>query len=260
MVPFVFQMHYTPTGSAEQDLTKLGIVFADESDVTHEVFTIAGIDQEFEIPPRAKSHPVQAAVFFPKNGKLLSVSPHMHLRGQSFVLRGRSQQEKQKQVLVEVPRYDFNWQHIYVLAKPLELSQMQEIDFTVTFNNSASNPVNPDPDQHVCWGDQTWEEMAVAFFEVSQPRPGSEPAPRGPITARKNSSADAADKKRRARAIDEFVKKFLADLDTNRDRKVHYDEVPLVVRRFGTFGRFNRNGDEWITVDEIRETARQIVR
>ncbi len=68
----VFQMHYTPTGTPQTDKTRIGIVFAEPESVTHEVFVVAGIEQEFEIPPNTALHTVRGKVGrFPKNGYLI---------------------------------------------------------------------------------------------------------------------------------------------------------------------------------------------
>src|SRR5690606_9319987 len=106
----VFQMHYTTNGREQDDLSSVGIVFADSDEVTHRVITLIGIEQEFEIPPHAAAHEVTAAVrWLPDGGKLLGVAPHMHYRGKSFELS--ADRGDQTQTLLRVPRYDFNWQH-----------------------------------------------------------------------------------------------------------------------------------------------------
>ena len=158
----VFQMHYTPNGKETADTSRLGLVFGSQQDVTHEVITVIGIDQEFEIPPHNESFDVKADVrWFPKHGTLLGFAPHMHYRGKSFRLFAETQQGTQP--LLNVPRYDFNWQHSYELAAPISLTDVERLHFTATFDNSDSNPFNPDASQWVTWGDQTWEEMAVIF-------------------------------------------------------------------------------------------------
>ena len=174
---FVFQMHYTPNGTEQDDVTRLGMLFVPEAEVTHESFTLLGIDQEFEIPPQTADYPVNGTVgWFPKRAELLAIIPHMHVRGKAFQARGVS--GNTSEILLDVPRYDFNWQHIYALAKPLPLSSIDQLEFTVHFDNSPQNPANPDPSQTVHWGDQTWEERAIGFFEVTESRStDSEPEP-----------------------------------------------------------------------------------
>jgi peroxiredoxin len=164
----VFQMHYTPSGKVENDLSKIGLIFADPASVTEELFTLVGINQGLEIPPQQADVSAEGHTdAFPAGGKLLAMSPHMHLRGKAFQVRQRTGDEER--IVLEVPQYDFNWQHTYILAEPIDLDRVDSIDFTATFDNSGDNPFNPDPTDFVTWGDQTWEEMALVFYEVARP-------------------------------------------------------------------------------------------
>jgi peroxiredoxin len=241
----VFQMHYTPNGTEQQDMTKIGILFGRDKEVTHEVFTVVAIDQEFEIPPHAARHSVSATVpWLPPTGQLYAIIPHMHVRGKSIrisTLRGGI-----KQILLDVPHYDFNWQHSYYLAEPLPLSSIDKITMTATFDNSAANPNNPDPTQYVTWGDQTWQEMAIAFLEISEPRDAAK---------RQSRNRPAANSPDKTAAVEAFVAGFMKRFDLNRDGQVDRDEPPLSFRRFG-FNRFDANGDGRLTPNEIRDAAR----
>jgi hypothetical protein len=245
---FVFQMHYTPNGTEQSDLSKVGLLFGNESEITHEVYSEIGLEQEFEIPPHAADFSVHAAPRrMPDHGKLLAVAPHMHLRGKSFRLWSRHGDGTS--ILLDVPHYDFNWQHVYEFAKPLPLDSIGTLEFRTTFDNSASNPVNPDPAEHVAWGDQTWEEMAVAFFEIAVPReeqesPSSDLAP------------DPAHALRRRVEIDQFVTRFFDRFDANRDGQIDRSEVPIAVDRFA-YGELDEDGDERLSRTEMEHAAGQ---
>ncbi len=245
----MFQQHYTPNGRVQDDLTKVGLLFCDESEVTHEVFTLVGIDQEFEIPPHAPAHEVKGRVrWFPRDGELLAIMPHMHLRGKSFRFVARSGGNDER-VILHVPRYDFNWQHVYELSEALPLGTVDELDFSVTFDNSASNPFNPNPSEYVTWGDQTWEEMAVAFFEVSQPRNARSPSSNVSPPDRR------ADEELNER-VESFVTEFFARFDQNGDGWIERSEPPLSFRRFA-FDRFDQDGDSRLSKEEIGNSARE---
>ena len=242
----VFQMHYTPNGTQQSDLTKVGLLFGKDSDITHEVYSEIGLEQEFEIPPHAADYTVTAAPRRkPDHGTLLAVAPHMHLRGKSFRLVSRA--AGNETVLLDVPRYDFNWQHVYAFAEPLPLESIGRLEFTTTFDNSEANPVNPDPAEHVTWGDQTWEEMAVAFFEIAVPRDRSG-------TAKSEPPPDPAEEQQRNAEIERFVAKFFERFDANGDGQVTRSEVPVAIDRFG-FGRFDDDGDDRLTREEIERAA-----
>lgn len=261
----VFQMHYTTNGSPQQDMTQVGLLFGQEDQMTHEVITVVGIDQEFEIPPNTPAHEVSGDVrWFPREGRLLAVAPHMHLRGKQFRLS--AERDGASEMLLNVPRYDFNWQHAYEFSVAPDLSTIDRLRFTVTFDNSSENPFNPDPSQWVTWGDQTWEEMAVAFFEVAEPRKKNSAASSAPARPSETGSTNASGtvatgdqaadvEAAREKKIEQFVADFFARLDTNGDNIVLQSEAPVAVR--SRFGRFDQNGDKKATREEVRTVAEE---
>lgn len=242
----VFQMHYTPNGQIQYDTTKVGMLFVEPKSVEREVITLMAINQEFEIPPHAKDHPVSARLTrLPRGGELLAISPHMHVRGKSFQLFSHEKGRASPELLLDVPKYDFNWQHTYELAKPLPLDSIESFEVLSKFDNSTDNPVNPDPKARVTWGDQTWEEMAVAFFEVTQPL----------VRDAKTETTKSADELASSKAAAEkFADDFLARLDRNHDGRVRFDEAPLSIQRY-SFWRFDTNRDNAIERTELIEVA-----
>jgi hypothetical protein len=128
----------------------------------------------FRIPAGAANHRVDTRVTLREDMTVLSLWPHMHLRGKALQLRA-VYPNGESEVLLGVPHYDFNWQMSYVLAKPRLLPKGTRLECAVFFDNSANNPNNPDPKADVYWGDQTWEEMNVAFMRVALPA-GIEPS------------------------------------------------------------------------------------
>ena len=247
----VFQMHYTANGTPQQDNSQIGLVFADPQHVTHQVVSLIGIDQEFEIPPHVENHEVRGRVRrIPKGGRLLALAPHMHVRGKSFSMT--AERDGRQEPLLNVPNYDFNWQHNYVLAQPLELDEYDNIHFTATFDNSKNNPFNPDPTQWVNWGDQTWEEMAVVFLEVA------EPIERTPGSAESVVTIDTAMSPDREARIKEFVDDFFRQLDQNGDGVVLRDEAPLALKN--RLLRFDEDGDNRVTREDVMRIAEQRIK
>jgi len=144
-------------------------VFADESEITHEVVTTSGLNEDFRIPPNAESHPVEAQSHRPIGGSLLlGMMPHMHLRGKSFRYTAQYP-DGEKEILLDVPRYDFNWQMSYRLTKPISIPEGTSIRLEATFDNSKGNLHTPNPNQSVRWGDQTYEEMMIGYFDIAVP-------------------------------------------------------------------------------------------
>ncbi|WP_182864580.1 redoxin domain-containing protein [Rhodopirellula sp. JC639] len=170
----IFQVHYTPIGTAAKDQSELGICLVDEATVTHEIVTTSAVQTRFAIPPGAADHPVAAvSPGFPADAKLLSMSPHMHVRGKAFEYALKSSGE----VLLSIPQYDFNWQTTYVLKQPLSLDEGDQIVCRAVFDNSKGNLNNPDPSATVRWGDQTWDEMMIGYYHLSVPRDRDDTGP-----------------------------------------------------------------------------------
>jgi peroxiredoxin/mono/diheme cytochrome c family protein len=166
----VFQLHYTPIGTPQQDRSSIGMVFVkDPSTITHEVVTASAGNHTFAIPPGADNHEVLSARRFGKDTELLSFFPHMHLRGKSFRYE-LELADGSREILLDVPRYDFNWQNHFLLNEPRVLPKGSILRCTAHFDNSTDNPANPDPTETVRWGDQTWEEMMIGWYDVLLPR------------------------------------------------------------------------------------------
>ncbi len=159
----VFQMHYTPNGVEQDDRSSVGIIFAKEPP-KFEAHTRSIDERRFLIPPGDKNHEVKSTTTFKKDAELLSLMPHMHLRGKDFEYNVVFPDGK-KETLLRVPRYDFNWQSNYRLEKPLRLPAGTRIECTAHFDNSKDNPNNPNPKEAVRWGEQTWEEMMIGFVD-----------------------------------------------------------------------------------------------
>jgi mono/diheme cytochrome c family protein len=158
-----FQVHYTPNGSEALDRTELALVFQEEAP-EHEVRTVGIANRRFAIPPGAEHHAVRQHIDLRRDVGVLAVMPHMHLRGDAFRVT-TTPPEGEPRTLLEVPRYDFNWQLAYRYADPVLLPAGSRIDVTGWFDNSADNPANPDPEARVRWGDQTDDEMMIGYVE-----------------------------------------------------------------------------------------------
>ncbi|MBV8552147.1 MAG: cytochrome c [Acidobacteriaceae bacterium] len=161
----VLQMHYTTHGHAMEDRTSIGLVFSKEPPMKR-VLTLQLTNDRFLIPPGDPDHRVEVRGTLPNDAQLLSFFPHMHLRGKSFEYNILEPGGRVK-TLLRIPHYDFYWQLSYRLAAPLPLKAGTTLQAVATFDNSKNNPHNPDPDSAVTWGEQTWAEMMVGFFDVA---------------------------------------------------------------------------------------------
>ena len=165
----VFQLHYTPNGSEQDDRSMIGIEFADPKTVKKSVRGGVVGDVGFKIPPGDANYEVEAKHMFLKDTLLLNLTPHMHLRGKSFKYEAEYP-DGTSEVLLDVPSYDFNWQLRYMLAEPKLMPKGTRLRCTAHFDNSADNLANPDPTKEVTFGDQTWEEMMFGFYTSIDPK------------------------------------------------------------------------------------------
>lgn len=163
----VFEMHYTVNGKAAVDSSELGLYFAKEAP-RERVLTITPADSAFAIPPGADNFASGTGATLKRDLTLLSMQPHMHLRGKSYRISARYP-DGSSENLIDVPKYDFNWQTTYFLAEPKLLPKGTVLECLAHFDNSPNNRFNPDPKQTVRWGDQSWEEMNIGFMEVVFP-------------------------------------------------------------------------------------------
>jgi hypothetical protein len=162
----VFQLHYTPIGKERFDRSSLALVFADEQP-EFEVITNAVVNDEFEIPAGAADHEVRGTLTLTDDTGIVALFPHMHTRGKDFRYVAHYPDGNAEELLFS--HYDFNWQESYQLPDPLFLPAGTKLECIGHFDNSAANPNNPDPTAAVRWGEQTFEEMFIGYFDTVVP-------------------------------------------------------------------------------------------
>jgi hypothetical protein len=174
----VFQMHYTTNGKEVADQSRVGLVFS-KRPPSQRVLTLQLTNDHFVIPPGADNFRVEARGTLPNDATLLSFFPHMHLRGKRFeynVVKHKAGEsfgtgpggasKVEIETLLRV-NYHFHWQMSYRLAEPRLLKAGTELQAVAWYDNSANNPHNPDPAAAVRWGEQTYDEMMIGFFDVA---------------------------------------------------------------------------------------------
>jgi hypothetical protein len=165
-----FNLHYTPSGQEEMDQPELALWFH-KTPPAKTLITLPLVHQSFRIPPGAREFTIRAeppALLnpLPVSITLYGMAPHMHLRGASMTFHIRYP-NGQTEVLLSVPKYHFNWQTRYLLAEPKVIPAGSRVWLTGSFDNSMLNMHNPDPTKEVLWGEQSWEEMFIGYFDVT---------------------------------------------------------------------------------------------
>jgi hypothetical protein len=161
----VLQMHYTPNGTATTDRTRVGIKFASVPP-KEELRLTALVNGTLRIPAGAPDYSLSAEMTTTADVTLRQILPHTHLRGKSWEY-SVTYPDGRNEVILSVPKYDFNWQTSYVFAEPLKLPKGTTLRAVAHYDNSTANTSNPDPTVEVHWGDQTWEEMMFSSIVYS---------------------------------------------------------------------------------------------
>jgi peroxiredoxin len=231
-----FQIHYTPIGTEQFDQSRVGMVFADPAEVKYQVRTASAVNPRFRIPAGEAAYEVKATGSrLPANAELLLMSPHMHLRGKSFYYEARLP-DGTKKTLLNVPNYDFNWQTAYRLTEPLSLPAGTQIYCEAVYDNSEDNLNNPDSKRSVRWGEQTWDEMMIGYYDYAVPfRP------------------DGADKNNPLPEVSDRVRTLFERLDKNNDGNLLSTELEARYRPF--FARFDIDGDGKVSLAEFAKRS-----
>jgi peroxiredoxin len=157
----LLQMHYTTSGKATVDETEIGLFLYDEPPAHVMAGGVAG-QRRFLIPPHAKEHKLEGEQLIERDAYLYSLMPHMHYRGK-YMSYTAEYPDGRSEVLLSVPRYEFNWQFNYQLEEPVFLPAGTRLIARGAMDNSDRNPFNPDPSRPVHFGLQTKHEMFFGF-------------------------------------------------------------------------------------------------
>jgi len=163
----VFQLHYTADGKTGEDQSEVGVIFAKEKP-TERVLTLATVQPKLDIPAGEANYTVEAKITLQADSTMVFMLPHMHYRGKSFQYR-LTYPDGKTETILNVPNYTFLWQLSYYLQEPKFLPKGTTVESTAVYDNSVNNALNPDPTKEVHWGEQSWDEMMVGFFDVAVP-------------------------------------------------------------------------------------------
>ena len=164
----VFEQHYTPNGTPQEDLSSMGLQFAKPEEVRREAIHVAAFNDRFVIPPFDPNYPVRASYTFDRDAEIVFYCPHLHLRGKDFSYEAHYPDGRTEK-LMEVLGYDYNWQTVYWLQHHKPIPKGTRIDCVAIFDNSEDNLSNPDPTREVRWSGFTEDEMMVGVLGLALP-------------------------------------------------------------------------------------------
>lgn len=236
-----FQIHYTPNGTATTEQMKLGLLLTD-GEPRHQVRTVGISDRRIHIPAGAPAHVESATLEIPANVQVVSITPHMHIRGSAFKCTVE-EPDGETRTLLDVPEYDFNWQLRYQFAEAPLLAKGSVVTIEGTFDNSSANPANPDPRKSVRWGRQTDDEMLIGYVEY---------------WLADRDDPDDLDRTSDDRLYSAQARRLIAKWDSDGDGRLSRREVPE--NRRLQFALMDLDGDGYIAEQEFVQASRQLAR
>jgi len=165
----IMQMHYTTNGKPAKDRTRIGVIYAKQPPTKLQAGGMV-LQPRFVIPAYDGNAEVKGTTTLQRDTVMTSLTPHMHVRGKDMKYIAHYP-DGTEEVLLSVPKYDFNWQISYELKTPKLLPKGTIVEVIAHYDNSVANKFNPDPSKDVRWGDQTFEEMMIGFWSTVVPVP-----------------------------------------------------------------------------------------
>ncbi|MEM8668524.1 MAG: redoxin family protein [Planctomycetota bacterium] len=229
-----FQMHYTTNGTATEDRTKVGVIYADEPP-KYEVKTASLVNTEFRIPANSPDKMISASLPLQRDILVLGYLPHHHLRGVKCEYR-LTPPDGGSDTLLSIPRYDFNWQLFYQYIEPRRIAKGSKIEYVAWYDNSSGNPANPNPNVDVRWGEQTDDEMHIGYIEYVEPISSERKAGVRPnnLLAQLDVNGDGEltmeEVKERMPSRWRFMQRTFDQLDRNKNGKLDGNEAAVLQR------------------------------
>lgn len=249
-----FQMHYTPYGKEAVDSSKIGFYFYPKGEEPERIMRHFVIANNFiEIPPGEDNHKEVAYATFPKDATLHAVFLHTHYRGRAGSLE-MIKPDGSREMLISLPRYDFNWQRTYSFSEPVKVAAGSKIVATYWYDNSVRNPANPDPTKTIVWGPQSWEEMHYTslYYQwdaetVAQPADATTEMKSMPKRMMGALDANFDNKVQRSELrgrVEKAIGPRFDDLDADKSGALEISELGGAMRLLTPLVRTSRSGDE----------------
>ena len=261
----VLNLHLHPSGKPEVEQSSVGFYFTDQPP-SRSLLDVSLIDMKSDIPPGEKAFRTKASCVLPIDMDALSVFPHMHMIGKEIKVTA-TLPDGTPRPLLWINDWDFNWQDFYQFAAPVRLPQGTTLTLEGVHDNSADNPANPrNPPTRVRWGEQSFDEMSIAFLNLVPVRESDLNQLNAPhkqpiklvIQSESKKSAPAADVAQRAAEA-------LRKADKNGDGKLNLDEIIAATGNRESaadlekkVAQFDRDGDKQLNLSEVIEALKSV--
>ena len=165
----VIQIHYHPSGKPAVDQSSLGLFYSPPPTRGRTALIVSS--NEIDIPPGDAHYVVKSQLTLPADAELLRITPHAHYLCKDMKLTAHLP-DGSVRPLIWIKDWDFNWQSGYTYMSPIQLPKGTKVEMEYTYDNSENNPRNPaHPPARVTYGEQTTNEMGLAFLTFALPTP-----------------------------------------------------------------------------------------
>jgi len=173
----ILNIHYSPSSKKQQDQSTINLYFS-KTPVDRPVHTLTLRESDIRNQPFFLESERKPTFYMDYNVRkdmsLISVLPHMHFLGASFLAYAITP-EGEKINLIKIPRWDFNWQTTYQFRKLIKIPAGSRIVVEAKYDNTSENPANPfQPARDVGYGWDSTSEMCNLIFYYLDYRAGDE--------------------------------------------------------------------------------------
>lgn len=169
-----FNMHYHKEpgpGTAVTDESQIAFIF-NRTPVEHQVVFNPIPNNGFEIPPGHANWKVGSAKTFDKDTTILALWPHAHLRAVASQYWA-FYPDGSKELLLDVPKYDQNWQTTYKYTEPKQIPAGTRIEVLFWYDNTPERAARREFDagRRVRFGTRTVDEMMLGYINYTDTEP-----------------------------------------------------------------------------------------
>jgi len=168
----ILNLHMKPTGKPESIQAEIGLYFSDRAPTRLPMLVQLEHDGAIDVPAGLSSS-VTDELVLPVDVEVLAIYPHAHYLGK-VVEAWATLPDGSRRWLIRIPDWDINWQAVYDYKSPVLLPKGTTLAMKITYDNSDSNPRNPNhPPKRVVSGNRGEDEMGHVWLQLLPKPQGS---------------------------------------------------------------------------------------